>query len=167
MSDRERLQRKNARIARGGVMAAIQSIQLHIVTGEQSGAGTDGDVYLSICGREFYIDSDDDDFEQGGKHTYVLGEGSNVLYPEHNDPREQQLDTERAADFPVYVRFVPRSRFDNWQLQRADVRFNDGFATEWDTVGTGIVNDPKRGIWLGTHYGQVAFLSPVQAAPRR
>ena len=44
-------------------MPQINSIQLHLQTGDLSGAGTDGDVYLGVCGREFSIDTTSDDFE--------------------------------------------------------------------------------------------------------
>lgn len=138
-------------------MARISTIELHIQTGDLSGAGTDGDIYLGLCGREFYIDSQHDDFERGASRTYVLGDGSNVLHPEFNDPREPVLFTEYASHFPAYIRFHPRSREDNWQLQRADVRFNGSLHIDWDTVGL-FVNAPKLGIWLGVHAGLVAHL---------
>jgi hypothetical protein len=76
-------------------MPAITRIQLRLVTGNRADAGTDGDVFLGICGREFNVDSrgDVNDFERNSDRTYIFGEGANVLRPEENDPRSPwQLD---------------------------------------------------------------------------
>ena len=141
-------------------MPQINSIQLHLQTGRLSGSGTDGDVYLGVCGREFSIDTNKDDFESGDGRTYVLGENTNVRNAEVNDPREQRLFTENVAKYPVYIRFQPKSRGDNWQLQRADVRFNDSLHIDWDTVNF-VPNDPEGGIWLGVRSGLFVFLEDV------
>lgn len=145
-------------------MPRINSIHLHLETGNLSGAGTDGDVYLGVCGREFNLDTTSDDRERGSSRTYVFGEGSNVNNPSVNDPRKQELFTENVEQFPVYVRFQPQSRGDNWQLQRADVRFNDGLIPEWDTVGF-VLNDPAEGIWLGVRSGLFVHLMKHQDTP--
>jgi len=145
-------------------MARIDSIQLHIQTGNLSGAGTDGDVYLGLCGREFSIDTTRDDFERGAARTYVLGEGANINNAAVNDPRSHGLFTENAALFPVYIRFYPQSRGDNWQVQRADMRFNESLHIDWDTVNF-VPNDPAQGIWLGTRSGFVLHLSNFSHAP--
>src|SRR5262245_55939180 len=55
-------------------MAAITRIDVRLKTGDLS--GTDGDVYIRIGGREFYIDSENDDFERNSDRTYTLGEGA-------------------------------------------------------------------------------------------
>ena len=151
-------------------MSSINSIQLHIQTGDLSGAGTDGDVYLGLCGREFSIDTTRDDFERGAARTYIVGEGANIQNAAVNDPRSQRLFTENVAKFPVYIRFQPRSRTDNRQLQRADVRFNDSIHIDWDTVNF-VFNDPAEGIWLGVRSGLFVHLenfshdpAPVKAA---
>lgn len=145
-------------------MAQINSIQLHIQTGDLSGAGTDGDVYLGLGGREFSVDTTSDDFERGAARVYVLGDGANIRNAAVNDPRNQQLFTERVANFPVYIRFQPKTRTDNWQLQRADVRFNDSLHIDWDTVGL-IVNKPQEGIWLGVRSGLVVHLVNLSHLP--
>lgn len=145
-------------------MARIDSVQLHIQTGNLSGAGTDGDVYLGLCGREFSIDSSRDDFERGSARTYVLGEGANINNAAVNDPRQQALFTENVARFPVYLRFHPQSRGDNWQVQRADVRFNDSLHIDWDTINF-VPNDPAQGIFLGTRSGVVVHLFNVSHEP--
>lgn len=45
-------------------MADITSFDITIQTGDVNGAGTDGSVYLGICGREFHLDTSKDDFER-------------------------------------------------------------------------------------------------------
>jgi hypothetical protein len=145
-------------------MPQINSIHLHIQTGNLSGAGTDGDVYLGLCGREFSIDTTRDDFERGAAREYILGEGANINNSDVNDPRSHLLLTENVANFPVYLRFQPRSRTDNWQLQRADVRFNGSLHIDWDTVNF-IVNDPTQGIWLGVRSGLVVHLEDHSHGP--
>lgn len=141
-------------------MPLIQSIQLHIQTGNLSGAGTDGDVYLGLCGREFSIDSTRDDFERGATRSYVLGDGANINNAAVNDPRSQRLFTENVSKFPVYIRFQPQTRTDNWQVQRADVRFEDALHIDWDTVNF-VSNDPAKGIWLGVRSGLFLHLENV------
>jgi hypothetical protein len=55
-------------------MSAIQTFSVRLVTSRHPDAGTDGDVYVGVCGREFYIDSAAvvDDFERGSDRTYNL-----------------------------------------------------------------------------------------------
>jgi hypothetical protein len=97
-------------------MAQIESIQVHIETGDESGAGTDGSIYVGVGGREFHLDTSADDFERGSSHDYVLGEGSDVVNPAVNDPRKQFVQTEEVESFPIYVRFEPNNSGDNWNL---------------------------------------------------
>ncbi len=145
-------------------MPSVNSIHLHIQTGGQSGAGTDGDVYLGLCGREFSIDSTRDDFERGAGREYILGEGANIRNADVNDPRRRRLFTENVAKFPVYIRFQPQSRSDNWQVQRADVRFNGSLHIDWDTVGF-VANNPAEGIWLGVRSGLFVHLENLSHDP--
>lgn len=138
-------------------MPRVDTIRINIQTGNLSGAGTDGDVYVGVCGREFSLDTTRDDFERGSSREYVLGAGANVNNASVNDPRKQILLVENVDSAPVYIRFQPRNRSDNWQLQRADVRFNDAFFPVWDSVAI-VVNKPDEGIWLGTRSGLVVHL---------
>ena len=46
-------------------MAAITGILAQIITGDIDNAGTDGRVYLGLGGREFRMDSKEDDYERG------------------------------------------------------------------------------------------------------
>jgi hypothetical protein len=79
-------------------MAYVTGILCQVITGKQSGAGTDGRVYLGFGGREFRLDSSKDDYERGSWREYILGAAPNepVLPPpeirverkEWNDPTE-------------------------------------------------------------------------------
>ena len=114
-------------------MTTITRIDVRIKTGNRSRAGTDGDVYLRIGGREFYIDSEADDFEEGSDRVYTLGEGANVQSAQLNDPRSPyQLRTENLDRFPVHIRFAPgdpeglAQQDDAWDLESVTVTVNPG-----------------------------------------
>ena len=77
-------------------MAQIERIVLNVQTGKLSGAGTDGYVYLGVCGREFSINTTRDDFERESTRNYILGAGSNVTNSSFNDPRKQRLFVENV-----------------------------------------------------------------------
>jgi hypothetical protein len=115
-------------------MPQIESIQANIETLDIDGASTDGDVYLGVAGREFHLDTKENDFQAGSSRKYVLGDGGNVLNAATNDPRKQFLLTENVDSFPVYLRFNPESRSDNWNLERAVVTFNNQLLPQWDTT---------------------------------
>jgi hypothetical protein len=140
-------------------MTQIESIQVNINTGEQSGAETDGSVYVGVGGREFHLDTRANDFQRGSSHKYKLGAGSDVVNPAVNDPRAQLLQIEDLESFPVYVRFEGNDSGDNWNLARAEVSFNETFFPRWET--TGFVSDPD-GIWLGQRSGNVVHLRKHQ-----
>ena len=127
-------------------MTRITSIQFLLITADRSGAGTDGDVYLGVCGREFYVDSTADDFERGSSRLYVFGDGANNINPGDNDPRDHNLQLETVDSFPVYIRFQPRSRTDNWIVQRAEVSFNGNIFPRWDTAS---IISQRVGIVMG------------------
>jgi hypothetical protein len=128
-------------------LTRITSIQFQLITADQSGAGTDGDVYLGVAGREFYVDTTADDFERGSARLYIFGDGANNINPGDNDPRDHNLHIENVDSFPVYVRFEPRSRNDNWIVQRAEVSFNDNLFPRWDTAS---IISQRVGIVMGT-----------------
>ena len=155
---------------------AITGMQLSVMTQFHDGAGTDGDVYLGLAGREFYVDSFGNDFEWGRGHTYqfgvsvaegeVAGDGR-LTYPQWNNPRNPPLDEWDVVKNPIYLRFVPRStpygpdRNDNWDLKVATLTIQGdfevaGFFPVWHAIAP---------ISLGIRRGlQVAFrpeLPPV------
>jgi hypothetical protein len=131
----------------------IQKFRLTISTGDVSGAGTDGDVYFGFCGREFYVDSSANDFERGATKTYQFGDGANVLFPKFNDPRAPQLEQIDLDKFPVYIRFVGRSREDNWNLQRVDILCDDVPIPLYERIFP-----EGGGIWMGTHATSIIHL---------
>lgn len=141
-------------------MAAIQRLNLWLWTSNVAGASTDGDVYLGFGGREFSIDSTADDFdadpdpesdEDRPKVQYTFGEGTNVRFPEFNDPRDPQVFSETAVQQPVYLRFAPKGRKDNWNVYGALLTINDHSGPSWDTAHLQTLDG--KGIWLGTHAG--------------
>ena len=81
-------------------MPRIESIHLHIQTGKLSRAGTNGDVYLGLCGREFHIDSKANDFEAGSARVYVFGTSATVLDAAVNDPREPNAVHRERCELP-------------------------------------------------------------------
>lgn len=139
-------------------MAQIETIRVALQTGSDSGAGSDGGVYLGIAGREFRLArSDINDYRQGGADTYVLGKGGNVENPATQDPRNLNFAAQEIRDFPVYIRFEPNvssPRGDNWQMRAARVTVNGLNSPDWRSS---LVSDP--GIWLGLTYGSVVHLT--------
>jgi hypothetical protein len=136
-------------------MTQIQSIHLTIETGRMDNAGTDGDVYLGVCGREFFVDTSSDDFERASGREYIFGEGANVNNQSDNDPRTQDLQIENVERFPVYLRFQPLHRGDKWNLSRAVITFNNDLSPQWETT-TFVF--PNAGIWLGPRAGLYVHL---------
>ncbi|MFD7992623.1 hypothetical protein [Streptomyces mexicanus] len=140
-------------------MAAINKIEAYLYTANVESAGTDGWVYLGIAGREFSLDSSNNDFEQGQTFTYVLGEGANVLEPDYNDPRKPQLDTDDLDRYPAYIRFEPEGKYPAWCLERVIVTVNPGSRTPHRFDNPRLVGsaDNQR-IWLDQKYGKVLYL---------
>lgn len=138
-------------------MAQIESIQVNVQTLDVNGAGTDGSLYLGVCGREFQLDTSDDDLERGSARKYVLGEDHNVVSAGVNDPRKQLLLTEHVDGLPVYLRFVGEDGGDRWGLQRATMMLNDQLLPQWDTLS---YISQSVGIWLGPECGGIVFLIP-------
>lgn len=148
---------------------ALNGFVIDVRTGNKSGAGTDGDVYLGLGGREFYLDSVLDDFETGEARVYVYGsliDGSPnpegwrrlLIQPEHNDPRTPALEESDVNNNPVYIRFVPKEvngnsdRDDNWQLGFAQLTLDVTDRTLLRSSHQMAVPAP---IWLGTKRGEV------------
>jgi hypothetical protein len=121
-------------------------------------------VYLGIGGREFYLDTDRDDFEPGTSIDYVLGEDSNVHNAAQNDPRDQILYVEHAYQLPCYIRFKGKDRGDEWKLLRAGVSLNDSVVPVWDTASLFSFGQ-GGGIWMGTRATEMVVL-PLEANVR-
>src|SRR5262249_6015425 len=136
-------------------MAKVTCISCQIVTGDVDGAGTDGRVYLGVGGREFRLDSREDDYERGSWREYVLGVAAlerelsaqqlGVLNPKDKDPTLRfPLDTDFLRRAPVYVRFEPQHAIDNWNLIFAAVFvYSDQFVVGY--------SPPRefQNLWLG------------------
>jgi hypothetical protein len=108
-------------------MVTVQKIVFRIRTGDIENAGTDGEVYIGFCGREFHVGTSYEDFERGTDRNYSAGSGAvegevNLHNPQWNDPRAlPRLDSEFINHYPVYVRFEPIGRYDHWCLQYISV----------------------------------------------
>ncbi len=125
-------------------MTNINTITVLLNTGGQSGAGTDGDVYLGICGREFYLDTNANDFESNSSRSYVLGQGFNILNTDKNDPRKPRILVEQIDKFPLYIRFSPKTRDDNWNLVRVGITINISAFPQYEAL-----LETQGGIWMG------------------
>jgi hypothetical protein len=130
-------------------MASLSKIQATFVTSKATDAGTDGNIYLGICGREFFCDTTKEDFERSQKRTYQFGSGANVTDPTMNDPRDPQLQVEDADLFPFYVRF-DQGRASHWKLASVEVVLNDGAAV--------FSNNSIAELWMGLRAGAFCHL---------
>jgi hypothetical protein len=150
-------------------MGLVSGILCQILTSDIEDAGSDGTVYLGLGGREFHLDSEDDDFERGSAGEYFIGKlpipGPNkfpiqqrqVLDGAKNDPRNGfPFHTDDLAITPVYIRFEPENfrTDDHWNLQFAavfvyDTKFSVGYVTsrKFDYL------------WLGHKTGKILYLT--------
>lgn len=128
----------------------IRQISAQIKTSNIDGAGTNGSVYLGIGGREFLLDSEADDFEQGSNRAYKLGGSSTVENSAKNDPTNPQLDTADLDKFPIYIRFEtpPSDPTSDWNVNFVIV----------DVEGRSFGASFAKGLWLGRKSGMVFFL---------
>ena len=108
-------------------MVTIQKIVFKFRTSDTEDAGTDGEVYVGFCGREFHVGTSYEDFERGAVRRYSSGMSTqedevNLANPTLNDPRSfPPLDSEDIPLYPVYIRFEPVGRYDHWSLQYVSV----------------------------------------------
>src|ERR1044071_4587865 len=108
-------------------MVTIQKIVFKFRTSDTEDAGTDGEVYVGFCGREFHVGTSYEDFERGAVRRYSSGMSTqedevNLANPTFNDPRSfPPLDSEDIPLYPVYIRFEPVGRYDHWSLQYVSV----------------------------------------------
>jgi hypothetical protein len=141
-------------------MATVTRILCQVLTENVGGAGTDGNVYLGLGGREFRLDTPADDFERGSWFEYIMGDGANINSSDDNDPRQEYvLDTTNLDHFPVYVRFEPQSSGDRWK-----VAFIAALAYRGDPVTfAAAYYSPleQQGLWMGTRSGKVIHLTKI------
>ena len=145
-------------------MATVTGITCQIITGDVDGAGTDGRVYLGIGGREFRLDSREDDYERGSWREYVLGGAPperslsapqfRVLNWDNNSPTLRfLLDTDYVRRAPVYIRFEPEHAIDNWNLHfAAALVYAGSFSIGYSPP------DSFHNLWLGPTTGKILYL---------
>jgi len=135
-------------------MAAITRIELRLVTGNRTDAGTDGDIFLGLAGREYNVDSQGDvnDFERNSDRKYIFGDGATVLRPAENDPRSPwQTDSVDIGRSPRYIRFEPGAGGD-WNLERVDLTvIFPGGSFNTSRLGGG------AHLWLGERRGKFLY----------
>ena len=136
----------------------VRKIVVDIVTSYASGAGTRGEVFLGVGGREFRLNVDRSaDFERGAESSYQLGEDANVRDAERNDPRQGR--PVRVADVlahPVYIRMAPKGAGDDWNVESVNVRVMH--EDERRAIRFCALEGPKENIWLGLQSGTTLHL---------
>ncbi len=134
----------------------IRKISVDINTSFAQGAGTNGQVYLGIGGREFRLDiADHEDFEAGDEMTYEFGDDANVMFPDRNDPRRGVIMTRAIIrTLPVYIRFQPRDGSDDWNLANVRVRV----LGETGTALYSALDGNSEHVWLGPQSGLLLHL---------
>jgi hypothetical protein len=143
-------------------MSTINKIKVNVITSNIENAGTDGDIFFAIAGREFKLDSSANDFQQNSNRTYILGKktagenGTAVLRPSENDPHTPfVLDTDDLDRFPVWIRFEPLNSSD-WNVDSVLATVNPGQNEVRYHVLDGTGN-----LWLGQNSGKYCFLKKV------
>jgi hypothetical protein len=160
-------------------MPHVGKIEVKIVTANRTGAGTNGEAYLGIGGREFLLDIPGrDDFEKGHTDNFVIGVGSNIknqnsessginglptVDPPTTGENSPGIEFEWLQNnlFPAYIRFKPDDAGDNWNIESVDVtatRFPDQSAT---IKYNAFANPDPDNIWLGDSSGLVLGLLRV------
>lgn len=134
----------------------VRKITVEVVTSYAKGAGTEGKVFLGLGGREFRLDIDShDDFDRGDEVVYELGEGSNVCFPDRNDPRTGlPISVDAVLAHPVYIRLVPDDNADDWDLANVHVRLH---AAD-EVIRYAALEGPNAHIWLGLQSGNCLHL---------
>jgi hypothetical protein len=145
------------------MMVTIQKIVFRIRTADIEDAGTDGEVYVGFCGREFHIGTSYEDFERGAERSYSVGMIAvagevNVNNPTLNNPRAfALLNSEDISLYPVYVRFEPVGRYDHWCLQYISVSAAD---IKYEALEP--EDDTNIYTFLGYKSGKYLYLHPAR-----
>lgn len=147
--------------------SSISCILCYIETGNLWFSETDSRIFLGIGGREFRLDSSEDDYEAGSERTYILGDESKASSPwsnsihvekkEWNDPRvgvPLQIDDININRYPVYIRFEPRAFGDDWNIALVFVQVYNEDKQSVDIF----FRDIPEGMWLGPSSGNILYL---------
>jgi len=144
-------------------MVTIQKILFKIRTADVEDAGTDGEVYIGFCGREFHVGISYEDFERGTLRHYSAGMDAatdevNLHNSKFNDPRAfPPLNSEDVGLYPVYVRFEPVGRYDHWCLQYISVGAE---GIKYEALEP--EDDPNIYTILGYKAGKYLYLHPAR-----
>ena len=131
----------------------IDRIEVTLTTGSEDDAGTDGQVYLIIAGREFNLNRrNHNDREVAATDTYVLGRGANIEHAAMNSP--QGMPIRMVWNNPIGLRFEPVATPnppDRWMMSDAYLSvFTEGGYEDTATVDVSLAPS-----WLGFHFGLV------------
>jgi subtilase family protein len=143
-----------ALVVTGEIGNIITKIEIDVETGAIERAGTNGRVYLGICGREFRLDKLGDQFRVGIIDNFIIGTGSNIKNPNGindiiNSSNSYEIDTHVLNIFPKYIRFEPQDNDDNWNVSRVELRVTD----DTNIVHKFNALDGNGSIWLGENSG--------------
>jgi hypothetical protein len=143
-------------------MEKIKLINVILKTANIKDAGTDGDVFLGIGGREFNLDNSYDDRKKGAKDDYQIGPlgQSKVNNPENNNTTSPQIQTEDIDKFPVYIRFEPHGSGPDWCLEYAKMWTVSVSPDQTEKEGRVYESKPTK-LWLGTKHGKFVFLKKM------
>lgn len=163
-------------------MAILDKIEVKIVTRDVPNAGTDGEVYLGIGGREFRLNNLGNQFKKGQTDNFTIGVGSNINNSKINDlpqsamanPDSPVIDSGPSRNaaypphFPVYIRLDSKGDTKNdWNIEQVVVDANEGTQTPGTFVFPNTTNPPppkvhpEGSIWLGINSGEILFLESV------
>ena len=143
-------------------MVAISAIHVRVKTGDK---GTNGRVYAGVGGREFALDTRQNDFRANSDKTFVLGASGNVKNDNDNDPREQAMDTTTLNDFPAYIRFEPSTGLDELVLDIASITVNPGAnQVQFNAFYLTEIPTNVSQVTLGNDSGHFCYMRQGQAA---
>lgn len=149
-----------ALVVTGEIGNIITKIEIDVETGAIENAGTNGRVYLGICGREFRLDKPGDQFRVGILDNFTIGIGSNIENPNGindiiNSSNSYEIDTYLLNIFPKYIRFEPQDNDDNWNVSRVELRVTDdtSIVHKFDALVS------NGSIWLGENSGLILGLT--------
>jgi len=148
----------------------VGKIIVRLITGDIEDASTNGRVYLGLGGREFRLDKPGNQFQRANVDNFIIGDGSNIENPDNvntlpalgnnNSPR---VEFEDLANYPTYIRFEPRNKNDNWNIEDVNVeviQYND--SPLGSTVNKKTFVDLEGNVWLGVRSGLFLYLAQFE-----
>jgi hypothetical protein len=149
-------------------MAPIVGIKVDLYTADEKGAGTDAPMFIGVAstsngggGREFTLDTAQDDFQQGKEEIFLLGDapGSGKV-PHHSKPGEindpANMNLELGDVNQVYVRkqgdLSQKGKDDPYKLDAINIEL-------FDEQGKSVTFFGPSPLWLGNQFGHQAWLT--------